>query len=126
MAKVLGIGGVFFKTMPNETQSWLADNLGIEKGEGFDGALFKWKSEDGARDHATVLGLFDQDTTYFEPSPHPFMLNFIVDDLDAMLNQLREKGANVHDRTDEMEGLGRFGWVDGPGGLKIELWEPAG
>ncbi|MEL6363208.1 MAG: VOC family protein [Pseudomonadota bacterium] len=125
MAKVLGIGGVFFKTQPTEMQAWLKDNLGIEKGEGFDGAVFPWKSADGARDHATIVGLFDQDTSYFEPSSEPFMVNFIVDDLDAMLADLRTKGCSVHDKTEEMDGIGRFGWVDAPGGVKIELWQPA-
>ena len=53
------------------------------------------------------------------------MLNFRVDDLDAMLAQLRSKGADVAEGTQEMAGVGRFGWVTDPDGNRIELWQPA-
>ena len=125
MAKVLGIGGVFFKAdAPKDRIAWFKDKLGIEPGDGFDGALFPWTGE-GGRKHQTVLGVFDRDTTYFEPTDLPYMINFIVDDLDGMLDELREKGCAVDDKVDEMEGVGRFGWVTDPFGLKIELWQPA-
>ena len=53
------------------------------------------------------------------------MVNFRVADLSAMLAQLRAKGADVADETQEMDGVGRFGWVTDPEGNRIELWEPA-
>ena len=53
------------------------------------------------------------------------MLNFRVRDVEAMLQQLRDKGADVADEVQDMEGVGRFGWVTDPDGNRIELWEPA-
>ena len=125
MAKVLGIGGVFFKAGDVKSRlAWYRDFLGLDLASDFDGVLFPWTSK-GGDDHATVFSLFDADTSYFSPSEQPFMVNFIVDDLDAMRAQLKDKGAEVLDEIEEMDGIGRFGWVMDPGGVKLELWEPA-
>ena len=67
---------------------------------------------------------FEADTDYFGPRSQQTMINFRVRDLDAMLAQLRAKGADVTDETQDMAGVGRFGWVTDPEGNRIELWQP--
>ena len=77
----------------------------------------------GAR--PTVFATFESETDYFGSRSQQVMLNFRVRDLDAMLAQLRAKGADVADETQDMEGVGRFGWVTDPEGNRVELWQPA-
>ena len=66
---------------------------------------------------------FKADTSYFEPGQAPFMINYRVADLDALLVALRSEGCNVVDKVDESE-FGKFGWVIDPEGNKLELWQP--
>ena len=132
MARVTGIGGVFFKAQdPTQLSAWYQKHLGIASGGDEvvafpDGTVtFHWR-ERGNPDRVgyTVWGPFRQDTNYFEPSTKPFMLNFRVDDLDGMLTQLRRAGVQVDDKVEAYE-YGRFGWAMDPEGNRIELWEPA-
>ena len=71
----------------------------------------------------TVWAVFPETTKYFSPSTAPFMLNYIVDDLDATLQELRDAGVTVDDRVEHYD-YGKFGWVMDPDGNRIELWEP--
>jgi predicted enzyme related to lactoylglutathione lyase len=80
-----------------------------------------WSQEAGP----TVFATFESETDYFGSRQQRTMLNFRVRDLDAMLAQLRAKGADVAEETQEMEGVGRFGWVTDPEGNRIELWQPS-
>lgn len=124
MAKVTGIGGVFFKSRnPDKLKSWYEEHLGIEPDK--DGYVsFFWRERHRPDDVGfTVWGPFAEDTKYFDPSDKPYMVNLRVDDLDAILEHLRDVGVAVHDRVDEEE-YGRFGWFVDPEGTKIELWEP--
>ena len=73
----------------------------------------------------TVFATFESETDYFGSRAQQTMLNFRVRDLDAMLAQLRARGADVVDEVQEMEGVGRFGWVSDPAGNRVELWQPA-
>jgi predicted enzyme related to lactoylglutathione lyase len=73
----------------------------------------------------TVFATFESGTDYFGSRTQQAMLNFRVRDLDAMLAQLRAKGADVAEETQDMEGVGRFGWVTDPEGNRVELWQPA-
>ena len=73
----------------------------------------------------TVFATFEAETEYFGSRGQQTMLNFRVRDLDAMLTQLRAKGADVAKETQDMEGVGRFGWVTDPEGTRIELWQPS-
>ena len=68
---------------------------------------------------------FESETDYFGSRAQRTMLNFRVRDLDAMLDQLRSTGADVAEETQDMEGVGRFGWVTDPEGNRVELWQPA-
>ena len=124
MGHVKGIGGVFFKSKdPKTLQAWYHEHLGIEPAA--DGYVsLRWRDHnDPAKEHSTVWCPFPQDTTYFEPTNVPYMINYIVDDLDAVLAELRAKGIEVDDKIEEME-FGRFGWARDPEGTRFELWEP--
>jgi predicted enzyme related to lactoylglutathione lyase len=79
-----------------------------------------WSQEAGP----TVFAAFESGTDYFGSREQQTMLNFRVRDLDAMLTQLRSQGANVADEAQDMEGVGRFGWVTDPEGNRVELWQP--
>lgn len=124
MGKVTGIGGVFFKCRdPKGLIEWYRTHLGLEP-EDHGSAMFHWREhDDPEREGFTVWGPFSEDTAYFDPSKRPFMVNFRVDDLDAILASLREAGVEVDDKVEEYE-YGRFGWFMDPEGTRIELWEP--
>ncbi len=123
MERVKGIGGVFFKsTDPKALLDWYRDHLGIEHADGC--AVFQWRRPDEPeRKGSTTWSPFSQDTKYFSPSKAPFMVNYRVDDLDAMLAQLRSAGITVDDNIEESE-FGRFGWAMDPDGNRFELWQP--
>jgi predicted enzyme related to lactoylglutathione lyase len=117
MEGVLGIGGYFLRaTDPAALNAWYHDCLGMDADE--NGV---WRQETGP----TVFATFESETDYFGSRAQQVMLNFRVRDLDAMLAQLRLKGADVAEETQDMEGVGRFGWVTDPEGHRIELWQPA-
>ena len=125
MERVTGIGGVFFKASdPAALQGWYREHLGLEPD--FDtGTVLRWRdAQDPERPGSTTWALFPADTTYFEPSSAPFMVNYRVANLDAMMAQLREAGVRTDERIEEME-YGRFGWAMDPEGNRFELWEPA-
>jgi len=123
MAKVTGIGGVFFKSPDAKAAlGWFTDNLGLPMDPW--GRAFPWRDrEDPERKGYTVLSAHGADSNYFDPSTQPFMLNLRVDDLDGMLAQLAAKGITPV-RVFDPEPNGRFAHVIGPDGIKIELWEP--
>jgi predicted enzyme related to lactoylglutathione lyase len=124
MEKVTGIGGVFFKSKdPKATQAWYAERLGVPVHAG-GVMMFEWEDpQHPKREGQTVLAPFADDTKYFSPSTSPYMINFRVRDLDAMLTQLRAAGVTVDDKVEESE-FGRFGWIMDPDGNRIELWQP--
>jgi predicted enzyme related to lactoylglutathione lyase len=116
MERVLGIGGHFMRASdPAALGAWYRDTLGLDADENG-----LWNQAAGP----TVFAAFEADTDYFGSSTQQTMLNFRVRDLEAMLAQLRSKGANVAEETQEMDGVGRFGWVTDPEGNRIELWQP--
>jgi predicted enzyme related to lactoylglutathione lyase len=117
MERVLGIGGYFLRAADPETLgAWYREYLGLDvDGNGV------WRPEAGV----TVFATFEFETEYFGSRAQQTMLNFRVRDLDAMLSQLRATGANVAEETQDMEGVGRFGWVTDPEGNRVELWQPS-
>lgn len=121
MAKVTGIGGVFFKSEdPDALTRWYSRHLGLPvDDEGY--VVLWWGME---KRGSTVWGPFPQDTTSFEwPSDKQWMINYRVDDLEEMLAQLRDAGVEVaHDTFEDMNG--RFGHCWDPEGNRIQLWEP--
>jgi predicted enzyme related to lactoylglutathione lyase len=122
MERVLGVGGIFFKAKdPTKLKAWYRDHLGVPVGEHGE-TMFSAKEDAGG---SLVWSPFPADTAYFEPSKAPFMINFRVKDLHAMLAQLRAAGVAVDEKVQE-EPYGKFGWAMDPEGNRIELWEPAG
>jgi predicted enzyme related to lactoylglutathione lyase len=86
--------------------------------------IFRWhEGQTDERPGSTVLAAFDQNSTYFEPSKKDFMLNFRVENLDALLTELAKEGVTIDPRREDSE-FGRFGWIMDPEGNRIELWEP--
>ena len=117
---VLGIGGVFFKAKdPAALAAWYREHLGlpVEAGQTY-GSLAS-----GGAGEETVWSTFPADTPYFGPGPAPFMVNYRVRDLDAMLAQLRAAGAQVDEKVEDYD-YGRFGWATDPEGNRFELWQP--
>ena len=120
MAKVTGLGGVFYKVRdPAATQAWYQDKLGIG---GEWGVMFPHARD--TPDGYSLLSPFKAETDYFTPSELPFMINLRVDDLDAMLAALTAKGVEPLGRQDE--DYGKFAWILDPDGVKIELWQQLG
>lgn len=121
MAKVIGLGGIFFRARdPAALAAWYGRHLGVEVDAAFGGVRF---DEDASRPGYTLWSPFAQDTTYFGEASQPYMINFRADDLVALLAQLRADGVWVDEHGDEGE-FGRFGWIRDPEGTRIELWEP--
>lgn len=115
MQKVNGIGGVFFRAEnPELLAAWYAEHLGVEG--------MPWQQQSGY----TVFQPFPQASDYF-PAGRQWMINFRVDDLDAMIAQLESAGIIVETNDDwNMPEVGRFARIHDPEGNPIELWQPAG
>jgi catechol 2,3-dioxygenase-like lactoylglutathione lyase family enzyme len=121
MARVTGLGGVFYKVAdPAATQAWYQENLGIG---GEWGVTFRYADE-GTDDPFSLLSPFKQDTDYMAPSTAAFMINLRVDDLDGMIAQLEGKGIEILGRQDE--DYGNFAWILDCDGVKVELWQQKG
>lgn len=122
MRRVTGLGGVFFKAEnPKRLYEWYEKHLGI-KAEAH-GGMFRWR-DDGDPEGVTAWSIFKQDTAYFSPSQKPFMLNYRVENLDALLEALRTEGVWIDPKREDHD-YGRFAWIMDPEGNRIELWEPA-
>ena len=119
--RVTGLGGIFFKTKnPDETKAWYGKHLGLPVDDY--GCSFWWKDKSG-KDCSTQWSPFKDNTTYFEPSQKPFMMNFRVENLVELLAVLKEEGVTIVGEMEEYD-YGKFGWILDPEGNKIELWEP--
>jgi predicted enzyme related to lactoylglutathione lyase len=123
--KILGIGGIFFKSDRDaELNDWYGRHLGLQRNE-WNAVMFDWRSDDAAaRKHTTVWSIFPRSSDYFGPGPAPFMINYIVDDLDAMLGRLEREGVSIDPKREADAALGRFAWIYDSDGNKIEPWEP--
>ena len=117
MAKVTGLGGVFYVVKdPEATRAWYRDTLGID---GDYGPQLNWSEETGEKPYSLISHF--KDDQYLKPGRGGFMINLRVDDLDTFVAQLKGKGVDVLDIVDE--GYGKFAWLLDPDGVKIELWE---
>jgi predicted enzyme related to lactoylglutathione lyase len=126
MQRVTGIGGVFLKAKdPKALAAWYDKHLGLSFGDNLY-LDFPWvNTPDPSIPGHTVFSFTKETSTYFAPSEKPFMINFRVKDLHALLAALREEGVTVMDDVME-EVYGKFGWIVDPEGNKVELWEPLG
>ncbi|MEL7448028.1 MAG: VOC family protein [Pseudomonadota bacterium] len=123
MAKVTGIGGVFFKSTGDNAalSAWYAKHLGFAL-EDWGGAILNW-SEDKADDGGlTVWNVAAKDSEWFSPSKSSLMINYRVDNLAELLDQLRADGIDIVGGPESHEN-GSFAWIMDPEGNKIELWE---
>jgi predicted enzyme related to lactoylglutathione lyase len=124
MAKVTGIGGVFFKSRKDSAAlaAWYKKYLGMALEE-WGGAILKWpddKADDGG---LTVWTVAEKETKWFSPSDSSFMINYRVDNLGELIAQLRAEGIEVVGGPESHEN-GKFAWIMDPEGNKVELWEP--
>ena len=125
MKRVTGLGGIFFKSDdPKALYAWYERHLGIRSNPDGTGTAFAWRdTEDPQKKGMTVWSVFPRETQYFNPSYSPFMINYRVDDLDALLAALAKEGVQVDPHREDSE-YGRFAWIMDPDGNRIELWEP--
>lgn len=123
MKRVTGIGGIFFKSEdPEKLKKWYEGHLDIKSDEY--GGIFRWRDFENPEKMAyTAWGPSSKDTDYFLPSIKPFMFNYRVENLERLLEILKEEGVEVVGKIEEYD-YGKFGWIMDPEGNKIELWEP--
>lgn len=123
MKKVTGLGGVFFKSdNPQAMNEWYAKNLGLPTSAY--GTTFEWReADDPSKKGSTSWCAFPQDTQYFNPSAKPFMINYRVENIVALVEQLKKDNVTIIDEIAEYD-YGKFVHVLDPEGNIIELWEP--
>ena len=124
MAKITGIGGVFFKAKrdPAALSAWYQKHLGLAL-EDWGGAILKWPDDHAEDKGLTVWNAAKPDTDWFSPSGSSFMINYRVDNLDELITQLRAAGIAILKGPEHHEN-GKFAWLLDPDENKIELWEP--
>jgi predicted enzyme related to lactoylglutathione lyase len=124
MARVTGIGGVFFKSKIDHKKlaEWYEKNLGVPL-ESWGGAVLKWPDDKAEDKGLTVWHVAEHDTDWFSPSGATFMINYRVDDLNGMVTQLKGNGIEIWKGPESHEN-GKFAWIMDPDGNKVELWEP--
>ncbi|MGN6343437.1 MAG: VOC family protein [Ginsengibacter sp.] len=123
MKKVTGIGGIFFKCDdPKKMKEWYKTHLGLNTNEY--GASFEWReASDANKKGSTQWAPFAQTTKYFEPSKKDFIINFRVDNLEALVEDLKKEGVTIVDKIETYD-YGKFVHIMDLEGNKIELWEP--
>jgi len=124
MKRVTGIGGIFFKAKdPAALRDWYKRHLGIDV-QDWGGAVFPWTDDAGhATNGMTVWSVGADGSEHFPAGASPFIINYRVENLDALLEALREEGCEVLEKSPSVE-HGQFGWVIDPEGNKVELWQP--
>lgn len=125
MKKVTGIGGIFFKCDdPKKMKEWYSQNLGLPVSEY--GIMFKWRdADDPSKEGTTVWSPFKNDTKYFEPSKKDFMINYRVENIEELVEQLKTDGVTILDEIAVYD-YGKFVHILDPEGNSIELWEDVG
>jgi len=123
MKKVTGIGGIFFKCKdPEAINEWYKTHLGFDTSPY--GTSFEWRQiDDSTKKGLTQWNPFAENTKYFEPSTKDFMLNYRVENLEALVEQLKNEGVTIVDKIEDSD-YGKFVHILDIEGNKIELWEP--
>jgi predicted enzyme related to lactoylglutathione lyase len=123
MKRVTGIGGIFFKCKdPKKMNEWYNAHLGLNAGQY--GASFEWyEAPDSTKKATTQWSAFSDTTKYFEPSQKDYMINYRVENLEALIEELKKEGVTVLDKMETYD-YGKFVHILDPEGNKIELWEP--
>lgn len=125
MKKVTGIGGIFFKCKdPNKMKEWYKTHLGLDAGPY--GASFEWYQDAAGKEKGlTQWNLFNETTKYFQPSTKDFMINYRVENLEALVEELKKEGVTIVDKVETYD-YGKFVHIIDLEGNKIQLWEPIG
>jgi predicted enzyme related to lactoylglutathione lyase len=122
MKRVLGIGGIFFKSEnPDATKDWYNKHLGLQTDRY--GTAFEWKHADSDEKGFTQWSPMANNTEYFEPSKQEFMVNYRVQDLEKLVEELKKEGVEICDKIEVFE-YGKFVHILDNDKRKIELWEP--
>jgi len=117
MAKITGLGGIFYVAKdPEATRAWYREKLGLD---GEYGPQLNWSEETGDKPYSLISHFSDD--KYIQPGKGGFMINLRVDDLDGFVALLKERDVEILDSVDE--GYGKFAWLLDPNGVKIELWQ---
>ncbi len=121
--RVTGIGGIFFKSKSaKEQRDWYSQHLGLVTNDY--GSLFEFRdSANPEKKSYLQWSPFDEDTKYFEPSKREFMINYRVENMVELVEQLKSEGVTICDAIEEFD-YGKFVHILDPEGNKIELWEP--
>ncbi|WP_226665539.1 VOC family protein [Microbulbifer aggregans] len=124
MKRVTGIGGIFFKAKDSPTLlAWYKRHLGIDVQQ-WGGTAFSWADVEGnPTGGSTVWSIAPDEGDQFAPSKAPFMVNYLVEDLYALVATLKQEGCDVLEKIEDSE-YGKFAWVIDPEGNKVELWQP--
>ena len=123
LKKATGIGGIFFKCKdPKKVREWYQKHLGLYTNQY--GAVFEWRQgTDSSKKGFTTWGPFKETTKYFEPSTKDFMINYRVENLEALVEELQNEGVTIVDKIESFE-YGKFVHIMDIEGNKVELWEP--
>ncbi len=122
MKKVTGIGGIFLKCKdPKAVNDWYKTHLGFDTTPY--GTSFEWLEKDSGNEGITQWNPFPEDTDYFQPSEKDFMINYRVDNLEALILELKTQGIEMLDEVATYS-YGKFAHIIDPEGNKIQLWEP--
>ena len=121
--RVTGIGGIFFKVEnPDQTKQWYAKHLGLQVDNY--GTAFEWRSSnDPSKKGFSQWSPMKDDTSYFNPSKKDFMVNFRVENLEVLVEELKKEGVQILDEIETFE-YGKFVHILDPDGHSLELWEP--
>lgn len=123
--KVTGIGGIFFYSdQPEETKAWYSQNLGITINDWGSSSFESRDINDSEKINSLQWKPFKAGDQYFSPSTKPFMINYQVQNIEALLSQLKESGVTILDSIVAYEGIGKFVHIMDAEDNKIELWEP--
>jgi predicted enzyme related to lactoylglutathione lyase len=122
MKRVTSIGGIFFKCQnPDQMKTWYREHLGLQTDQY--GTSFEWRQVDRPEQKGFLQwSPFSADTKYFEPSAKEFMINYRVENLEWLVEELKKEGVTVLDEIETYE-YGKFVHILDPEGNKIELWE---
>lgn len=122
MKKVTGIGGIFLKCKdPKVINEWYKTHLGFDTTPY--GTSFEWLEKDSGKEGITQWNPFPQDSDYFQPSKKDFMINYRVENLEALSQELKDQGVTIVDDL-AIYSYGKFIHIMDPEGNKIQLWEP--
>jgi predicted enzyme related to lactoylglutathione lyase len=123
MKKVTGIGGIFFKCKDTKAiTEWYQKHLGLDTNPY--GATFEWYEDaEGLKKAQTQWSPFSETTKYFEPSGKDFMINYRVENLEALVDELKKEGVTILDNIETYD-YGKFVHILDAEGNKIQLWEP--